>query len=92
VAPPVAAASTGPDRSADFHWYPFAVWWAPDGTTLLYAAWNDGIGTGGEVTGLIAVPADQPNHATVLIANGSDMVPSGSSHQWAIQMWGRQPE
>ena len=93
IAPPVAASKQfRANSSEDFHWYPYAVWWAPDGTTLLYAAWNDGIGTGGEVTGLIAVPADRPNHATVLIANGDDLVPSGYSHQWAIQLWGRQPE
>jgi dipeptidyl aminopeptidase/acylaminoacyl peptidase len=93
IAPPVAASKQfRANSSEDFHWYPYAVWWAPDGTTLLYAAWNDGIGTGGEVTGLIAVPADRPNKATVLIANGRDMVPSSYSHQWPIQMWGRQPE
>ena len=91
ITPPLAAASTGPDRSADFHWYPYAVWWAPDGTTLLYSAWNDGIGTGGEVTGLIAVPADRPGHATVLITGTGP--PNVQSYPWAPnQMWGRQPE
>jgi hypothetical protein len=75
---------------------PFAVWWSPDGTTLLYAAWSDaGPGYSGPVwSGLLAVSANRPNHATVLIASGieRDLVPSGTSHQWPIQMWGRQPE
>lgn len=75
------------DRSENFHWYPWAVWWAPDGTTLLYAAWNDGIlGASAEVTALIAVPADRPHHATILIDGGN------GGHQWPIQLWGRQPE
>jgi Tol biopolymer transport system component len=84
------------DRSVHSHWLPFAVWWSPDGTTLLYAAWSDaGPGYSGPVwSGLLAVSANRPNHATVLIASGieRDLVPSGTSHQWPIQMWGRQPE
>ncbi len=97
IAPPVTNGSKQfrANRSEQFHWYPYAVWWSPDGTTLLYAAWSEaGPDYGGpEWTGLITVPADRPNHATVLIANGSDMVvPSVYSHQWATQMWGRQPD
>ncbi|HEX5831182.1 MAG TPA: hypothetical protein VFY16_09385, partial [Gemmatimonadaceae bacterium] len=34
--------------------------WSPDGTTLLYSAWNQG----GE--GMITVPADSPTDVTVL--------------------------
>jgi len=75
----------GPDGRV---WYPFTVSWSPDGTTLLYAAWSD---AGGWPGGVIAVPADTPSDATVLI-DVIDPVPDYSSHQWApIQMWGRQP-
>ncbi len=73
-------------------WYPDVVWWSPDGTTLLYAAWSEeGPGRAGIAGGgLIAVPADRPNDATVLIA-GSRPVPDAYSHPWApIQMWGRE--
>ena len=54
-----------------------------------YAAWNfDGETLPG---GVIAVPADMPSDATVLI-DSIDPVPNYYSHRWApIQMWGRQP-
>ncbi len=85
-----------PPRADGHQWYPFTVSWSTDGTTLLYAAWNfDGqpMPGGGETLpgGLIAVPADMPTDATVLI-DSIDPVPNYSSHSWAaIQMWGRQP-
>jgi len=70
-------------------WYPFTVSWAPDGTTLLYAAWSeDGKALPG---GVIAVPADMPSDATVL-TDAIDPVSDYYSHRWAPnQMWGRQP-
>jgi Tol biopolymer transport system component len=73
---------------ADGHvWYPFTVSWSPDGTTLLYAAWR-----ADEETlpgGVIAVPADTPSDAVVLI-DAIDPVPNYYSHRWvAVQMWGR---
>jgi Tol biopolymer transport system component len=76
--------------TADGHqWYPFTVSWSPDGTTLLYTAWNfDGQSLPG---GVIAVPADTPSDATVL-SDSIDPVPNYYSHRWTpIQMWGRQP-
>lgn len=85
-----------PPKADGHEWYPFTVSWSPDGTTLLYAAWNfDGqpVSGGGETLpgGLIAVPADKPSDATVLI-DSIDPVPDYYSHRWAaIQMWGRQP-
>ena len=74
-------------------WYPFTVTWSPDGTTLLYAAWNGRPAVPGasNSSGVIAVPADTPSDATVLI-DSIDPVPDYYSHRWVpIQMWGRQP-
>jgi hypothetical protein len=88
IAPP---ATNGSEK---WRWYPDAVWWSPDGKTLVYSAWSEaGPGRAGPAGGgLIAVPADRPNDATVLIV-GIGSVPSVASHQWApLQMWGRQPE
>jgi Tol biopolymer transport system component len=74
-----------PPRAGGHEWYPFTVTWSPDGTTLLYSAWGQG------TNGVIAVPADQPSDATVLI-DSIDPEPGSYSHQWvAIQTWGRQP-
>jgi hypothetical protein len=86
----------GPPKADGHEWYPFTVSWSPDGTTLLYWAWNfDGqpLPGGGETLpeGVIAMPADVPSDATVLI-DAIDLVENYSSHRWApIQMWGRQP-
>jgi hypothetical protein len=76
--------------TADGHeWYPFTVSWSPDGTTLLYSAWSFGDET--LPGGVIAVPADMPSDATVLI-DSIDPVPDYYSHGWTPgQMWGRQP-
>ena len=78
-----------PPKADGHEWYPFTVSWSPDGTTLLYAAWNfDGETLPG---GVVAVPADMPSDATVLI-DSIDPVPNYYGHRWApIQMWGRQP-
>jgi Tol biopolymer transport system component len=74
------------------HWYPYAVWWSPDGTTLLYAAWSEDnrAHPDPQPRGWIAVPADRPGDATVLISGTGP--PDVHDHQWVIQMWGRQPE
>ena len=77
-------------NGSKWHWDPYAVWWAPDGKTLLYSACPDEAGIAGG--GIIAVPADQPNDAKMLIA-GLGAVPYEHDHAWApLQMWGRQPE
>lgn len=78
-----------PPKAEGHKWYPLTVSWSPDGTTLLYAAWNFDDQTTPE--GVIAVPADMPSDATVLIdAAGPEQ--NYFSHRWApIQMWGRQP-
>jgi hypothetical protein len=75
-------------------WYPDVVWWAPDGTTLVYSAWSEaGPGTSGPLGGgVITVPADEPSDAQLLVA-GLGAVPDSYSHRWApVQMWARQPE
>lgn len=85
--------------NADGHeWYPFTVSWSPDGTSLLYAAWHqDGqpLPDGGETLPgdvMLAVPADNPSDATVLI-DSIDPGPDSYSHIWTpIQMWGRHPK
>lgn len=74
----------GPD--GPMKWYPYSVTWSPDGTTLLYTAWNqNGDGT-------ITVRADTPTDVTVL----SDVIGWGVgddySHRWSpVQRWGAQP-
>lgn len=83
IAPP-ATDPAAPDR----RWYPRAVWWSPDGTTLLYSAWEEPLGIGG---GVLTVPADKPSDATVLVA-GNSAGPNSYDHGWAAnQMWGRHP-
>ena len=78
-----------PPKADGHKWYPFTVSWSPDGTTLLYAAWNLDDQTMPE--GVIAVPADMPSDATVLL-DAAGPVQNYPSHRWApIQMWGRQP-
>ena len=73
-----------PPKAEGQEWYPFTVSWSPDGTTLLYAAWTR------VSDGVIAVPADKPSAATVLIHSVDSI--DYNSHRWsAIQMWGRQP-
>jgi hypothetical protein len=82
IEPPQTDGPNGPAK-----WYPYGVTWSPDGTTLLYTAWQQGGGAGG---GMITVPADSPTDVTVL----SDAVGAGDyySHGWApTQRWGRQP-
>jgi len=85
-----------PPKADGHEWYPYTVSWSTDGTTLLYAGWHeDGqpLPGGGETSpeGVVAVPADMPSGATVLI-DSINPVPNYYSHRWAaIQMWGRQP-
>ena len=81
-----------PPKADGQEWYPFTVSWSPDGTTLLYTAWNWTAACRETLPGgVIAVPADTPSDATVLI-DSIDPVPDYYSHRWAaIQMWGRQP-
>lgn len=70
-----------PPKADGQEWYPFTVSWSPDGTTLLYEA-------GTQVSdGVIAVPADKPSNATVLIHS---VDPVDDNHRWsATQMWDR---
>jgi Tol biopolymer transport system component len=85
-----------PPKADGHRWYPSTVSWSPDGTMLLYAGWNhDGqpLPEGGETLpgGVVAVPADMPSDATVLI-DSIESAPNYYSHPWAaVQMWGRQP-
>ena len=84
IEPPETDGPDGPVR-----WYPWTVTWSPDGTTLLYTAWSDALGST-EQQGVLTVPADTPSDVTVLTdANrGGD----GKTHQWVwIQLWGRHP-
>ena len=68
-------------------WYPSTVSWSPDGTTLLYTAWDLQSPSGG----VIAVPADTPSDATVLTDAIDALGTARYVHGWApIQMWGRQ--
>jgi hypothetical protein len=74
-----------PPKADGHEWYPFTVSWSGDGTTLLYSAWNQ------VTSGVVAVPADKPGDATVLI-DSIDPGPDSYSHQWTpTQRWGRQP-
>jgi Tol biopolymer transport system component len=71
-------------------WYPSTVSWSPDGRSLLYAGWNR-VGMT-ERGGVIALPADRPSDAQVLM-DSVHVVPWYFNHPWtAIQTWGRQPE
>jgi Tol biopolymer transport system component len=87
IAPPQRDGPNGPESV-----YPYFVTWSPDGTTLLYSAWNN-LGDGGltgSPSGVIAVPADTPTNWTEL---APAMVPTDPySHPWVpVQMWSRQP-
>lgn len=89
IAPP----QTG-DQNLSVSWYPLIVTWSPDGTTLLYTAWNQT--TDALPEGVIAVPADTPSDATVLDDSTHPkvnyLVPNYKDRQWVwSQMWGRQP-
>ena len=81
VVPPVVDGGT---------WYPDTVTWSPDGRTLLYSGWAwtaPGVEEGG---GMLAVPADAPEEATVLSELGPG--PDSYSHRWSPpHRWGRQP-
>jgi hypothetical protein len=75
-------------------WYPRAVVWSPDGTTLLYAGWYHLLGSSGgdDGSGVITVPADSPTDATVL-ADGFGSMGTIYGTGWGTpQTWGRQPE
>jgi hypothetical protein len=79
-----------PPKAGGHEWYPFTVSWSTDGAELLYAGWHED----GETLpgGVIAVPADRPSDARVLI-DSIEPVPNYTSHRWTpTQMWGRQPE
>jgi len=96
IEPPETAGPNGPRC-----WYPYSVTWSPDGTTLLYSAWNQ-CGLGTSPTGVLAVRVDTlgapvlgavtPTDVTVLTETSS-LDGSVYDHQWGpVQMWGRQPE
>jgi WD40-like Beta Propeller Repeat len=73
--------------SQRLRWVPDAVWWAPDGKTLVWSAWADEAGvTGGEI---LTVPADRPADAKLMTGG---LLPYLHDHEWtARQAWGRQP-
>jgi Tol biopolymer transport system component len=69
-------------------WQPFHVTWSPDGTTLLYTAWNQEV-NGGRAARIL-VPVDSPGDVTVLTDFGgaTDYV----AHRGVFaQAWGRRP-
>lgn len=78
-----------PPRAGGFEWYPDTVSWSPDGKALLYQGWASQSWGEDFSSGVIAVPADNPRDARVLVeAGGSDLY----GHRWSpTQMWGRQP-
>jgi dipeptidyl aminopeptidase/acylaminoacyl peptidase len=93
IEPPETEGPSGPRC-----WYPYSVTWSPDGTTLLYSAWDEC----GAPTGVVAVRVDNleapvlgavtPTDVTVL-TEASSLTGFVYDHVWVpVQMWGRQPE
>jgi Tol biopolymer transport system component len=66
VIPPPATAPVDGIRQ---YWYPFAVDWSSDSTTLLYDAWNYASGADWN-RALVAVPVDGETQPTILHAPG----------------------
>lgn len=71
-------------------WYPRSVAWSPDGAALLYAAWFELDGRVGDAgSGVIVVPVDAPDRATMLTEQDFGVA---SDNNWAPnQAWGRRP-
>lgn len=94
IAPPTTPGTDGP-----VGWWPWSVTWSPDGSTLLYIAWNDACsaevsdGCGGRLEGggVLAVPVDT-TQAPVVLADASWLIGANDGIPWLpLQAWGRQP-
>ena len=94
ISPPTTPGTDGP-----LTWYPGGVTWSPDGSTLLYNAWNDACydqssaDCGGRLEGggLLAVPVDT-TQAPFVLADTSWMIGANEGQPWLpMQTWGRQP-
>lgn len=94
ISPPT---TPGVDRPVS--WYPWSVIWSPDGSMLLYLAWNDvcddlaGAECEGRLEGggVLAVPLDTTKPPFVL-ADVSWLMGVNEGQPWLpIQIWGRQP-
>lgn len=94
IEPPTTRGSDGPVR-----WYPWSVTWSPDGSMLLYIAWNDACYDQSstdcrgrrEVNGLLAVPVDT-TQAPFVLAEASWLIGAYDGQPWLpMQTWGRQP-
>lgn len=94
ISPPTTPGTDGP-----LTWYPWAVTWSPDGSTLLYNAWNDACydraaaDCGGRIEGggLLAVPIDA-TQAPFVLADASGLIGVEEGQPWLpMQTWGRQP-
>ena len=83
---------TTPGTDRPLSWYPWSVTWSPDGSMLLYIAWNNACAnpTSAECPGLaegvLAVPVDTTK-APVVLAPAD----TGGSEGLPMQAWGRQP-
>ena len=94
ISPPTTPGTDGP-----LTWLPWSVTWSPDGTTLLYVAWNGACDDQGgpdcrgriEGGGVLAVPVDQ-TQPPVVLADADWLVGVNDGEPWLpTQAWGRSP-
>jgi Tol biopolymer transport system component len=96
ISPPTTPGTDGP-----VSWYPWSVTWSPDGSMLLYIAWNDACHgdndasaeCGGRLEGggVLAVPVDTTK-APFVLADASWLIGVNEGQPWLpMQTWGRQP-
>jgi Tol biopolymer transport system component len=94
ISPPTTPGTDGP-----VFWYPWSVTWSPDGSMLLYTAWNDACADeasaqcGGRLEGggVLAVPVDTTK-APFVLADASWLIGVKEGQPWLpMQSWGREP-
>jgi hypothetical protein len=96
ISPPTTPGTDGPVSH-----YPWSVTWSPDGSMLLYIAWNDACRgdnnasaeCGGRLEGggVLAVPVDTTK-APFVLADASWLIGVNEGQPWLpMQTWGRQP-
>jgi dipeptidyl aminopeptidase/acylaminoacyl peptidase len=87
---------TTPGTDRPLSWYPWSVTWSPDGSMLLYNAWNNACHVptsadcGLDENGVVAVPVDTTK-APFVLADKSWVGHNEGQPWFPMQTWGRQP-